>query len=437
MEQAKSRSLLELIASGAKSQASDQPGDTSPLLKVTALREKLNWHYHRIEVEELAQVPASSNRLAELTQLATRVEKELVRLSRELAAERPQDRSDDAAAPISLELTREALGPDTTLIEYFRTRDKILAVVITERDLDVVEVTTASRIAESLDMLRFQFMKPRLGLAYVRRFQRSLLDATQARLHDLYQELLGPVRDKLKGKHLIVVPHHSLHRVPFHALFDGDAYLADSFSISYAPSASIYVQCRRRPSSLKKTSLILGIPSPDAPQIADEVRLVEAVAPNPKVFVGPEASEAVLREHGPQSSLIHIATHGLFREDSPMFSRIRLGDTFLTPYDLYRLALPVDQITLSCCSTGLNVVNAGDEVMGLTRGLLCAGAKSLLLSLWDVNDTSTAEFMNVFYSRFFSGQTRALAFQGAIQDLRQLYPHPYYWAPFVLVGDIS
>ncbi len=75
--------------------------------------------------------------------------------------------------------------------------------------------------------------------------------------------------------------------------------------------------------------------------------------------------------------------------------------------------------------------------MGLTRGLLCAGAKSLLLSLWDVNDTSTAEFMNVFYSRFFSGQTRALAFQGAIQDLRQLYPHPYYWAPFVLVGDIS
>jgi CHAT domain-containing protein len=120
-----------------------------------------------------------------------------------------------------------------------------------------------------------------------------------------------------------------------------------------------------------------------------------------------------------------------------MFSSIRLGDTFLTPYDLYRLVLPVDQITLSCCSTGLNVVTAGDEVMGLTRGLLCAGAKSLLLSLWDVNDTSTAAFMNVFYSRFFSGQNRALAFQGAIQDLRQLYPHPYYWAPFVLVGDIS
>ncbi len=437
MEQAKSRSLLELIATEANSRISDQPGDTNLALRVTALREKLNWHYHRIEVEELAQEPASSERLSELRQLATQVEKELVRLSRELSSERPQDRGGDAAAPISLELTREALGPDTTLIEYFRTRDKILAAVITQRNLDVVEITTASRIAESLDMLRFQFMKPRLGMAYVRRFQQSLLDATQARLHDLYKELLGPVRDKLKGKHLIVVPHQSLHRVPFHALFDGEAYLADSFSISYAPSASIYVQCRRRPSSLKRQSLILGILSPDAPQISDEVRLVEAAAPNPKVLLGSDASEAALRQHGPQSNLIHIATHGLFREDSPMFSRIRLGDTFLTPYDLYRLALPVDQITLSCCSTGLSVVTAGDEVMGLTRGLLCAGAKSLLLSLWDVNDTSTATFMNVFYSRFFSGQNRALAFQGAIQDLRQLYPHPYYWAPFVLVGDIS
>jgi CHAT domain-containing protein len=437
MEQAKSRSLLELIASGANPRASEQPANTGLALKVTALREKLNWHYHRIEIEELAQVPSSTDRLFELRRLATQVEKELVRLTRELSSERSQDRDDDVAAPISLELTRQALGPDTTLIEYFRTRDKILAAVITERDLDVVEITTASRISESLDMLRFQFMKPRLGLAYVRRFQQSLLDATQARLHDLYKELLGPVRDKLRGKHLIVVPHQSLHRVPFHALYDGSSYLADSFSISYAPSASIYVQCRRRPSSVKGTSLILGIPSPDAPQIADEVRLVEAVAPNPKVFVGPDASEAVLRQHGPQSSLIHIATHGLFREDSPMFSSIRLGDTFLTPYDLYRLVLPVDQITLSCCSTGLNVVTAGDEVMGLTRGLLCAGAKSLLLSLWDVNDTSTAAFMNVFYSRFFSGQNRALAFQGAIQDLRQLYPHPYYWAPFVLVGDIS
>src|SRR5689334_15834497 len=132
MEQAKSRGLLELIASGANSHTSAQSGDTSLSLRVTTLREKLNWYYHRIEVEELAQVPASSERLSELRELATKGEKELVQLSRELSTDRLEGR-DDVATPISLALTRQALGPDATLIEYFQTREKILAAVITER----------------------------------------------------------------------------------------------------------------------------------------------------------------------------------------------------------------------------------------------------------------------------------------------------------------
>ncbi len=117
-----------------------------------------------------------------------------------------------------------------------------------------------------------------------------------------------------------------------------------------------------------------------------------------------------------------------------MFSGIRMGDSFLTLYDLYHLKLPAELITLSGCSTGLNVIAAGDELIGLVRGLLSAGARSLLLTLWDVNDSSTAEFMKAFYSRLFARPDRALALQEAMVEVRQRYPHPYYWAPFILVG---
>jgi CHAT domain-containing protein len=117
-----------------------------------------------------------------------------------------------------------------------------------------------------------------------------------------------------------------------------------------------------------------------------------------------------------------------------MFSAIRMGDSFLSLFDLYQLRLPVELITLSGCSTGLNVVAAGDELIGLARGLLHAGAQSLILSLWDVHDTSTAEFMTAFYSRLGKGESKAEALRSAMLQLRASYPHCYQWAPFILVG---
>ena len=120
-----------------------------------------------------------------------------------------------------------------------------------------------------------------------------------------------------------------------------------------------------------------------------------------------------------------------------MFSGIRLGDAYLNLYDLYQLPLEADLVTLSGCATGLNVVTAGDELLGLIRGLLYAGARSLLLTLWNVHDRSTADFMTSFYQRFQKGADKTAALQGAMQELRQRYPHPYYWAPFVLIGKIS
>jgi CHAT domain-containing protein len=117
-----------------------------------------------------------------------------------------------------------------------------------------------------------------------------------------------------------------------------------------------------------------------------------------------------------------------------MFSSIRLGSSHLSLYDMAHLQLPVELVVLSGCATGLNVVTPGDELMGLVRGLLQAGARSLVLSLWDVNDDSTKEFMIEFYTRLQQGYSPAVATQTASIHLREHRPHPYYWAPFLLIG---
>ena len=117
-----------------------------------------------------------------------------------------------------------------------------------------------------------------------------------------------------------------------------------------------------------------------------------------------------------------------------MFSSIRLSDSYVTLYDLYHMNLPAELLTLSGCVTGLSVVAEGDELLGLARGLLYAGARSLLLSLWDVNDQTTAEFMKLFYRRLRRNRTKAEALQRAMSEMRIRYPHPYHWAPFKLVG---
>jgi CHAT domain-containing protein len=117
-----------------------------------------------------------------------------------------------------------------------------------------------------------------------------------------------------------------------------------------------------------------------------------------------------------------------------MFSGIKLGGSYLSLYDLYQLELPAELIALSGCSTGLNVVAAGDELLGLARGLIHAGAETSLLTLWDIQDHSAAQLMTSFYRQLVCGRTKADALQQAMQQVRSEYPHPYHWAPFILMG---
>jgi len=434
IEMAKSRSLAELLMRSGPAIRPADTGQSELVRHIREMREELNWYYRRIEIEQLRAEEPSPERIEKLQKEALAHENELLHVLREM----PQSESASHGPALrSLATIRANMPPDAALVEYFSLKDQFIAAVVTHDGLKIVPLTPISRVVNLLRMLHFQISKFKLGAEYARTFEKSMLGVVQAHLRQLYEEVFAPIRANISARHLIIVPHGVLHYLPFHALMDDTGYLIDSFTISYAPSASIFTHCQEKPARTSGRSLVLGIPDARAPLILEEVRAVAEIVPDSELVLGAQANEQVLREKGLQSRLIHIATHGKFRQDNPMFSGIRLGDAYLNLYDLYQLKLNAELVTLSGCATGLNVVTPGDELLGLIRGLLYAGAHSLLLTLWDVHDQSTADFMAIFYRRFQGGAGRAAALRGAMIELRDRYPHPYHWAPFTLIGKVS
>jgi CHAT domain-containing protein len=437
IEAAKSRSMTEMIFQSGQSLPLGDTGQSELVRRIRDLREELNWYYHRIELEQLRPEEASVQRLQQLQDKAVSHENELLRTLRELPTHERENATLEAPADFSLDKLQAALPVDAALIEYYSTGDRLVAAVVTRNSIEITPITVLSRVLHLLHLLRFQLSKFRMGATYMQRFEQPLLQATQSHLEALHGELITPLQPHLRAKHLVFVPHGSLHFLPFHALKSGDTYLCDTHTISYAPSATVFALCQEKPVAAGSTSLIMGIPDERAPNILAEVQSVAGILPQANLFVGAKATTDVLKTNGSQSALLHIATHGTYRQDNPMFSSIRLGDGYLNLYDLYQMRLSARHVTLSGCATGMNFVAAGDELLGLQRGLFCAGAASLLLSLWDVHDRSTAELMQLFYKSYIATGDMAGSLQAAMQELRQQNPHPYFWAPFVLVGQIG
>ena len=436
MERAKCRSLVDAMCDRARPLL-PRPTSRDSRKEIQNLRAQLNWYYHRIEIEELESEGRSAQLVDRLWEQARMREDLLLRKIRELPVSGGGESGSYQFAAVTLREIRAALEPGCVLLEYFRAGNQIVAAVVNGEGVNVASLADADNVRSRLRMLQFQLSKFRLGPSYVAHAGSALLEATREHLQELYNLLIAPLQHLLNGDHLVVVPSGPLHYLPMHALHDGERFLIDRYTVSYAPSAGIYALTQRRATEPTGPSLVFGIQDSKAPWILNEVEEVVRVVPEPSLFLGSNARREVLEQFGAQSRLIHIATHGLFRTDNPMFSSIRLGDSHLSVYDLYNMHLPVELLTLSGCGTGLNVVAAGDELIGLARGLLHAGAQSLLLTLWDVHDRSTAEFMRAFYRHLGSGFGKANAARNAMFELREAYPHPYYWAPFTLIGKAS
>jgi CHAT domain-containing protein len=157
--------------------------------------------------------------------------------------------------------------------------------------------------------------------------------------------------------------------------------------------------------------------------------------PDARLLQDESATREAFVEKSRISEFLHIATHAVFRQDNPMFSSFKLADGWFTAFDLFSMVCQTNLVTLSGCQSGMSEVTGADDLLGLMRGFLYAGARSLLLSLWNVNDESTATLMARFYHEWRQGASKSTAFRSAMRATREYYPNPFYWAPFLLVGN--
>jgi CHAT domain-containing protein len=270
-------------------------------------------------------------------------------------------------------------------------------------------------------------------------------------LQRLYNLLLRPIENALTDReHLIVVPYGMLHYLPFHCLFDGAQFVVERLNVSYLPSAALLDICRQRGQRIQakgvqlQDALVMGLS--DNGRLAFAVQEAQAVAAclGTRPILNDAATTPLLWSAGERSPIVHIAAHGLFRLDAPNFSHIRLADRQLSAIEVFNLNLSsCSLVTLSACETGRTVVSGVDEVIGLGRGFLYAGAASLLPTLWKVDDASSAELMEMFYQALLNGSTKAASLGDAqrtfIAQMRTstlaYRVHPYFWAAFHLIGD--
>ncbi len=318
---------------------------------------------------------------------------------------------------------------DEVLIEYYYDNNNLYAFVLSNRNLTAVKLDGA-HLEAGIRQLR-ESLEPPLGQEYLALSQR------------LYERLIRPLEQLLDKRHLLIVAHGALHYLPFNALHNGSEFLLDRYGIHMLPSASLmqYLKTavKNKPGGvLAFGNPDLGDPRANLAHAQEEALAISKERPQSKVFLREKATKTAFKEFAAAFSYLHFATHGQFNPDFPLQSALLLAkdeanDGELTAGELYSLRLDAELVTLSACETGLGKISNGDDVVGLTRGFLYAGANSIVASLWKVDDRATYELMTKFYANLKTA-AKGDALREAQLDIKKKYPHPFFWAAFQLTG---
>jgi CHAT domain-containing protein/tetratricopeptide (TPR) repeat protein len=346
------------------------------------------------------------------------------------------------------------LEHNTAMLEYYIDGHDLYIFQLTRKGVDVHVVQGAVPKLERLNSLwrvNLDLVAQTAGTQDQDQAFIGLEDNSLGLLHKLYDLLLRPVSHILNScEHLIVVPYGMLHYLPFHCLFDGTQYVIERLNVSYLPAAALWEICSQRGQRIEtkkarlSDSLVLGISDNGRLQFAVQEAEVVAKQLGARPMLDGEATASLLWQCGSRSPIVHIAAHGLFRLDAPNFSHIKLADRQLSTIEVFNLDLSCcSLVTLSACETGRAVIGGVDEVIGLGRGFLYAGAASLLPTLWKVDDASSAELMEMFYQALLGEYSKTAALAGAQRAFlarvrtssRPYRVHPYFWAAFQLIGD--
>jgi CHAT domain-containing protein len=443
-EHAKSRSLVDVLngASGmGRMQSSVNPRSKD-------LHGELMAVYNRL----LSSDPAvhTDGMVEGLRRRARELEAELQKLSLET-----QDVSDlmvgtpfgaaspGPSAPLFWSAIAGTLPHAVAIVEYFCTRDEVIAFVAKRDGLHVQrQLCKLDTVRGLSDRLSVQMQRCELQGALAGVHQSGLTASCRRVLHELYTLLIEPIQPFLYSASatnpagLVIVPHGPLHRLPFHGFCDARGkYLIEDTEISYAPSATVWTLCQQQPAKIINRATLIGTTSEALPSIGEELSALSRLFPSANVLRDNAATVEVVRRESNGQDLLHLACHGTFRTDNPLFSALQLSDGWLTAAEMLSMDLNGALVTLSACESGRSHVTGGDELIGFSRAALAAGASSVVVSGWRVDDHTTARLMEDFYAALLTGKSRATALRSAQLKLLSEHPHPWHWAAFSLSGQ--
>lgn len=346
----------------------------------------------------------------------------------------------DESKIISPDEAQKLLDKDTAVLEYFSdtASDK-------EKQKSYCWVLTSDTIEE------FPLSIPPAQLDNsVREFRKDIAQTGESwKEHsaELYKVLIKPCEKLISGKaRLLIIPHKSLHYLPFAALLDEQGLpLARKYSIINEPSLTGLAMCRGMKSQKGQEMIVfaLGNVSPEGglsplPGTLTEADDIKRIYPKATVIKEKDFTREAVEEKLKNKNLVHFATHGVVDADHPYDSGLVTSTGKWTVQRLmgaFSSDLKLDLIALSACNTGIGKLFPGDDQVGLTRALMKLGSPSILSSLWSVSDESTAKLMTHFYENLHENMDKGEALREAELKLMDEFPHPFYWAPFVLSGD--
>ncbi|WP_306606459.1 CHAT domain-containing protein [Azonexus sp.] len=321
------------------------------------------------------------------------------------------------------------IAADEVLLEFFSHGNVFFGLIADQKESLLLEIKSAQLEAD------------------IREFRKLIQDQSPlaaALASKLYGQLIAPFEKIIGQRNLLIIPHGPLHYLPFSALNDGKQVLIAQRSLRFLPSNSVqqYIAKEKNRNSFKL--LIFGNPDLgkaqlDLPSAEEEAKAIAKSIPQSELLTRKNATESAFKQKATQFNYLHIASHGQFKAENALDSRLLLAsdvenDGSLTVRELYQLNISADLVTLSACETGLGSVLNGDDILGLTRGFLYAGSRNIVASLWEVDDEATSLLMQGFYSRLQQGKSKKAALREAQLQLQKTHPDPFYWSAFYLTG---
>jgi len=341
---------------------------------------------------------------------------------------------------------QKLLDDDTVILEYYIDRSRSYLFTITSGAVKAFTIPAGQKEIEA----RVKALRSAISDNGERDGKADAPEITGP-ARELYGLLIEPAESAIaEKKRLAIVPHQSLHYLPFAALLNRDGKpLVMERSVAYLPSADTLARCRKKSNDEKNgsepafTGFALGDETSSGslgalPGTKEELLAIGKLFKNKKTLIGTEFRGETIVQDSPAADYLHFATHGVLDEKNPYHSGLAIprGIFYIANiFDLPSLSR-CRMAAISACQTALGKsYGGGSEIVGLSQAFIYAGAPSVASSLWSVSDESTALLMSYFYENLVTGMAKDEALQKAQIRLMERYPQPFHWASFILMGD--